>query len=127
MLKYEEQRRIYERSARLILLLALRDVCPGATVRIEHSIGYGVYMNVEGVSLTASLVRSIEARMHEIADKDLPITKVKITQMLSLNLGPMGNWLKFAMLLKLSNTGRFDCFCRKKFQSAFVSPMKVKM
>ena len=42
----EEDRRIYERSARLILLLALREVCPGATVRIEHSIGQGVYMNV---------------------------------------------------------------------------------
>ena len=34
MLQYEENRRIYERSARLILLLALRDVCPGATLRV---------------------------------------------------------------------------------------------
>ena len=36
MLKIEESRRVYERSARLILLLALRDVCPGVKVRIER-------------------------------------------------------------------------------------------
>lgn len=80
MLKHEENRRIYERSARLILLLALRDVCPGAAVRIEHSIGHGVYMNVSGVSLTAALVRRIEQRMHEIAEQDLPIVKSRWTR-----------------------------------------------
>jgi len=37
--RYEEQRRVQERSARLILLLALRKVCPGAKLRVEHSIG----------------------------------------------------------------------------------------
>ncbi|MBR5560455.1 MAG: nucleoside kinase [Clostridia bacterium] len=73
--RYEEERRVQERSARLILLLALRKVCPGAKLRVEHSIGYGVYMNVDGVSLTAALVRRIEAAMHEIAQQDLPITK----------------------------------------------------
>ena len=76
----EEDRRIYERSARLILLLALREVCPGATVRIEHSIGQGVYMNVHGAALTASLVARIEEKMHEIADKDLPIVKSRWTR-----------------------------------------------
>ena len=60
--KNEEDRRIYERSARLILLLALRDIAPGAKARFEHSIGLGLYLNVSGVSLTASLVRKIEVK-----------------------------------------------------------------
>lgn len=76
----EEDRRIYERSARLILLLAMRALCPGAKVRVEHSIGQGVYMNVGGVSLTAALVRSVEAKMHEIAAQDLPIVKERWTR-----------------------------------------------
>ena len=80
MLRHEEDRRIYERSARLILLLAMRDICPGAKVRIEHSIGQGVYMNVSGVSLTAALVRRIEKRMRELAEADLPITKSRWTR-----------------------------------------------
>lgn len=77
--KYEDDRRICERSARLVLLLALRDVVPGAKVRLEHSIGYGVYMTVTGVNLTAALVRRIEERMHNIVERDLPIVKSRIT------------------------------------------------
>ena len=76
----EEHRRIYERSARLILLLALREEMPGAKVRFEHSIGQGLYMTVEGAELTATRVRALEKRMHEIAERDLPIEKSRWTR-----------------------------------------------
>ena len=75
----EEERRIYERSARLILLLALRDTAPGAKVRFEHSIGFGLYMTVSGVNMTSALVRRIEERMHSIVRQDLPIIKSRLT------------------------------------------------
>ena len=76
----EEHRRIYERSARLILLLALRDEMPGAKVRFEHSIGQGIYMTVQGADLTATRVRALEKRMHEIVRRDLPIEKARWTR-----------------------------------------------
>ena len=76
----EEDRRIYERSARLILLLALRDVLPGAAVRFDHSIGRGIYMTVQGVSLTHAKVRAVERRMHEISAANLPITRARWTR-----------------------------------------------
>ena len=76
----EEDRRIYERSARLILLLALREAAPGARVRFEHSIGRGIYLNVTGVSLTAALVRRIEEKMREVVRRDLPIVKSRLTR-----------------------------------------------
>ena len=78
--KNEEDRRIYERSARLLLLLALRDIAPGAKARFDHSIGRGIYLNVSGVSLTASLVRRIEARMHELSRENLPIVQSRWTR-----------------------------------------------
>ena len=78
--KNEEDRRIYERSARLLLLLALRDIAPGAKARFDHSIGRGIYLNVSGVSLTASLVRRIEARMHELSRANLPIVQSRWTR-----------------------------------------------
>lgn len=78
--KNEEDRRIYERSARLILLLALREMLPGAKVRIEHSIGSGVYMTVQGASLTAAKVRAIEAKMRDISARNLPIVKERWTR-----------------------------------------------
>ena len=78
--KNEEDRRVYERSARLILLLALRDAAPGAKARFEHSIGHGIYMNVFGADVTAALVRRIEKRMREIVAQDMPIQKSRWTR-----------------------------------------------
>ena len=79
-MEHEEAYRIYERSARLLVLLAMRALYPGARVRFEHSIGHGLYMNVEGVSLTAAIVHRIEAKMREIAAQDLPIVKSRWTR-----------------------------------------------
>lgn len=76
----EEDRRIYERSARLILLMAMRDVLPGAKVRFEHSLGRGVYMTVEGVRLSAETVQTVEERMREITRQNLPIVRSRITK-----------------------------------------------
>ena len=76
----EEAFRTYERSARLILLLAMRELYPGAKVRFEHSIGHGIYLSVAGVSLTAARVRRVEERMREIAARDLPIEKTRWTK-----------------------------------------------
>lgn len=78
--KNEEDRRTYERSARLILLLAVREIAPGAKVRFEHSIGRGIYMNVTGLGLTAAITRQIEARMRDIVRRDLPITRERWTR-----------------------------------------------
>ena len=76
----EEDRRTYERSARLILLLALRDAAPGARVRFEHSIGRGLYMNVTGAAVTAAFVRDVERRMRDIVQRNLPIVKSRWTR-----------------------------------------------
>ena len=76
----EEMKRTYERSARLLVLLAMREIAPGAKVRFEHSIGQGVYTTVEGLQLTAALVRKIEEKMREISAKDLPIEKSRLSR-----------------------------------------------
>jgi len=110
MLNNEEARRTYERSARLILLLALRDVCPGATVRIEHSIGHGVYMNVEGISLTAMLVRRIQERMHEIADRNLPIEKSRWTRKQAIDYFAAQGQMDTVRLLAYRPFEHFDIY-----------------
>ena len=42
----EEGRRIYERSLRMIMLLAARRLFPGEQVRIEYSAGQGVFVRL---------------------------------------------------------------------------------
>lgn len=70
----DEGRRIYERSLRFLLLLAVRDVLPGARVRIEHSVGYGLYVDIDA-SLDDNIVKQIEHRMRALQLADLPFTR----------------------------------------------------
>ena len=60
----EEGRRIYERSLRFVFLLAIRRRFPHARVRLEHSMGRGVYAVIHAdTPMTAALVESLEQEM----------------------------------------------------------------
>ena len=74
-LRDEEGRRIYERSLRFVLLLAFRRLMPGQRVRIEYSVGGGVYLHTPGRELTAADVAAIGAEMRAITEADLPFDK----------------------------------------------------
>jgi len=74
-LQDEEGRRIYERSLRFVLLLAFRRLMPGQTVRIEYSVGGGVFLHTPGHELTAEDVDAIGAEMRRIVEQDLPFDK----------------------------------------------------
>ena len=76
----EEDRRIYERSVRLLFLLALRDVAPEASARFEHSLGRGVFLTIQGAVADRLLAERVETRMREITQADLPIEKRRMSR-----------------------------------------------
>ncbi|NLG57338.1 MAG: nucleoside kinase [Clostridiales bacterium] len=69
---HEEGRRIYERSLRFVLLLAMRRLYPKLILRNEHSVGQGVYMEIDNHRLTAADVSALEGHMRDIIQEDLP-------------------------------------------------------
>ena len=71
----EEGRRIYERSLRFVALLAFRRLMPGQAVRIEYSVGGGVFLHTPGHDLTAEEMTAVEAEMRCIVAEDLPFDK----------------------------------------------------
>ena len=71
----EEGRRIYERSLRFVLLLALHRVLPESDVRIEHSIGYGVYMRLLDRDSDEPTVSALQKEMEAIVREDLPFRR----------------------------------------------------
>ena len=71
----EEGKRIYERSLRFVLLIAARELFPDYKMRIEHSLGQGVYIEMEDRRLTPSDVAALEGMMQDIVHKNLPFTK----------------------------------------------------
>ncbi len=77
----EEGRRMYERTLRFVLLLAVKRVLgENCHVRIEHSIGYGVYMRFLERDADEETVALIEKEMQKIVKEDLPLRKERWTR-----------------------------------------------
>jgi uridine kinase len=70
--RIEEGRRIYERSLRFVLLIAAKRIFPDYKLRIEHSLGQGVYIEMEGLRLGESDIDTLEGEMQDIIQMDLP-------------------------------------------------------
>ena len=79
-LEHEEGRRIYERSLRFVMLLALKHLFPYQQVRIEYSVGYGVFVRLPGLELHRQDIVRIENEMHRIVDLDLAFEKKQWTR-----------------------------------------------
>lgn len=81
----EEGRRIYERTLQFVLLMAVRRVLGDKQrVRIEHSLGQGIYIDLPGCAATEDTAAAIEAEMRRIAAEDIPFVKPEGTKRESL-------------------------------------------
>lgn len=66
----------YVRTAVMVLLRAAADVIPEANIKVEFAIGPGYYCDVRmEKKLTGDMVKQIRARMQELVDEKIPITK----------------------------------------------------
>lgn len=71
----EEGIRIYRRSLTFVFIKAVKELLPGATVTIEHSLGKGLYCEIHGYSLNNKIISMIKVRMKEIIDNNFKIDK----------------------------------------------------
>ena len=74
-LREEEGRRIYERSLRFVLLLAVEHLMPGQQVRIEYSVGRGVFLRLPGQAASPQTAAALRERMARLSAADLPFEK----------------------------------------------------
>ncbi len=72
-LSSEDGERIYSRSVAFVLSKALEGIYPEAVLTVEHSLGNGLYCEVNGLKLTQSIVSELEAGMAQIIEQDIPI------------------------------------------------------
>lgn len=63
--------RVYIRSLCMILYKAVRQILPGVSLRIEHSISHGYYCTLSGGKPDAGTVRRLRECMRGIIDSDL--------------------------------------------------------
>jgi len=72
--------RIYQRSLILLLIHAVHELYPGIAIKIEHSLGKGLYCELDkNPPLSAADVVGIEQRMRQLVAENLPINKRKVT------------------------------------------------
>ncbi|MGB9779689.1 nucleoside kinase [Caldanaerobacter sp.] len=82
----EEGTRIYRRSLTFVFIKAVKELLPGATVTIEHSLGKGLYCEIHGYSINNRIVASIREKMKEIIDKDLKIERKMLPRQEAIKL-----------------------------------------
>jgi uridine kinase len=72
--------RIYRRSLAFLMVTAIQEMFPEATVYVDHSLTFGGYFcDVQGRdTFSASELARIEARMREIVEADEPIRKERV-------------------------------------------------
>ena len=95
----EEGRRIYERSLRFLMLAAVLRLYPGKKVRVLNSVGYGLYIRVEG-DLIHAQIREIEAEMRRMAEADLPFEKERWTREQAVRYFEKMGWTDKAELMR---------------------------
>ncbi len=70
--------RIYIRSLTYVLIKAVYDLFPKASISVDHAVSKGYYCELEGIKLSRQIISDIEHRMRELVDKDIPFVRKEI-------------------------------------------------
>lgn len=76
---HPDGRRCYQRSLTFLLQKAVKDVFPGHSLSVEHSVSNGFYCELHGASgFSSPMVGAIARRMRELVAANLPFEKTKV-------------------------------------------------
>lgn len=79
-IKDKDGHRIYTRTISAIFIKACKDLFPKCNVRIEHSLGEGLYAEIEKKeSINFTQIELIKSKMEEIIEKDITIKRDKVS------------------------------------------------
>ena len=73
--------RVYQRTLSFLMIFAAREILgKDARIIIEHSINKNYYCEISGIALDEEILAEIEAKMSDIAEKNLAITKHRLSK-----------------------------------------------
>ena len=124
-LEHEEGRRIYERSLRFVMLLALRHLYPYRQVRIEYSVGYGVYVRLPGITLHRQDIVRIENEMRRLVELNLVFTRKQWTREDAIRYFEEENQPDKVALLKHRPVPYINMYCIDGMWEYFYGAMTV--
>lgn len=82
----EDGARIYQRGLVFILYAAARDVVPGSRLRVQHSLGQGLYCDLAGHKVSDGDIALLKQRMRELISQDIEYQKQELYKWDALQL-----------------------------------------
>ena len=76
----KDGRIIYIRGLLFLMCKAFSEVYPEALLTVNYQLSNAMYGEVDNMEVTEEMIEKVKAKMQEIVEKDLPITKVMMTQ-----------------------------------------------
>ncbi len=76
----KDGRIIYIRGLLFLMSKAFQEVYPEAQLTVNYQLSNAMYGSVDNIEVTEEMIANVKAKMQEIIAKDLPITKVMMTQ-----------------------------------------------
>ena len=98
--------KVYSRSARFLLVLAVRNVLgQSAKVITEHSMDRGIFCTIKNVKINKDIVNKIYKEMKKISEEDYIFTKLNVSRLDAIKYFKKINQLDKVNVLKyISNT-----------------------
>ncbi len=76
----KDGRIIYIRGLLFLMSKAFSEVYPEALLTVNYQLSNAMFGSVDNMEVTEEMIEEVKAKMQEIVSKDLPITKVMMTQ-----------------------------------------------
>lgn len=76
----KDGRIIYIRGLLFLMSKAFSEVYPEALLTVNYQLSNAMFGSVDNMEVTEEMIEKVKAKMQEIVSKDLPITKVMMTQ-----------------------------------------------
>ncbi|MDR0839888.1 MAG: nucleoside kinase [Christensenellaceae bacterium] len=126
LLRYSDTmgRRVYERSLKYVVFMAIRRLWPQARVMEHYSLGAGVYMTIEKTpSLCEADLQLLEAECRGIIQADLPLLRERLPIETAIDFYRGEGFADKVRLLKWRQFNYFDCYRQEDYLDYFYGEM----
>lgn len=113
-------REVYERTAQFVFFLALRQLYPGVTAKLDFSVGPGVYVRVETPDFS---MEGLREKLQDIIRQDIPLTRRRTATREAIAHFQQDGQEDKARLLSWRSVPWFDEYCFGDFADYFYGEM----
>ncbi len=111
----------YVRTAQFVIFLALRQLWPNATAKMNHTVGAGLYVSVTGAEDFSA--EKLKAQIEKIVAQDIPLLRRRISTEDAIRYYRQQGQPDKALLLQWREKETFDIYAHGDFADYFYGEM----